>query len=301
MRPDWTKPKYSDIKYNLSNNICIDTQLTLPVVDMSAIGAYPDEYPIYIALGKYHNVPVENIAIGLGLGELIQRIYLHLNVGQVTVVTPTWPMAEIFLKIENINYRNIEYTYFNQLDFNLLLTNTTDTIYLANPNGINGTMFSQEQIMLLLDKYKLVIVDEAYMDFANQSMIDYLLSYSNLLILKTCSKSIALPGIRLGYCLGPANVIAQLQLVRPSCVAHGATVELAPLALVEISAHVTRMLDTKQYLESRYNTVHSYGNYVLFQDLPPIKDNVAVKEVYPGIYRMALFNKELVTEIFNGY
>jgi histidinol-phosphate aminotransferase len=298
MRPDWTKSKYTDIKYNLSNNICIDTQLVLPTIDTAILNTYPDEYPIYIALSQHHGIPVENIAIGLGLGELLQRIYIHLDLGKVTILSPTWPMAEIFLKIENVDHRMLTYSDFNQFNFNLLLTETTDSIYLANPNGVNGTMFTREQIMLLLEKYNLVILDEAYMDFADQSMIDQLLNNPNLLILKTFSKSIASPGMRLGYCLGSYEIISKLQLVRPSCVAHGSTVVLTPLALKEMPNHITRMLATKKYLESNYNTIPSHSNYVLFQTIPQIKDNVIVKEVHPGIYRMALFNQELLTEIF---
>jgi histidinol-phosphate aminotransferase len=281
MRPDWTTFKYSGYQYNLSNNICIDTLLPLPNSDLCCLNSYPDEYPIYEALEKHHNIPMENIAIGYGLGELIQRIYLHCNVGSINVVTPSWPMSEIFLDIYKIPY--------NQ-------NPTSDTIYISNPNGVNGHLYDKTYIKNLLNLHKLVIVDEAYMDFANESMIPELLNYDNLLILKTLSKSLPCPGLRLGYCLGNNDIIKQLQLTRPSCVAHGLTVELVPKLLQYIPEHVYRMLETKQIIIEKYDGIDCYGNFVLFDHMPKLQKNVLIKS--NTLHRMSLFNKELLSNIF---
>lgn len=301
MRPDWTQSKFTPCRFNLSNNICVDPQLIkqLPQIDHNHLCLYPDEYPIYQSLDKLHQVSMSQIAIGLGLGELIQRIYLHIDVGTVTVVTPTWPMSHVFLTIEHIPYRCVNYHNFDQLDFELLTKPPTDSIYISNPNGVNSHVFSKDQIAQLLGVYRWVIVDESYMEFSKHqhSMIDQIGQHKNLLILKTLSKSLSMPGLRLGYALSHADVIQQLQLCRPSCVAHGVTVQLIEHAVRLIPEHVSRMLDTRRYIEERYNTISSNGNYVLFRGSAPVQPDVLTKAVAPGITRMSLFAPELIPSI----
>lgn len=300
-RPDWTKSKTSECKFNLSNNTCIDTTIPnqLPQIDYSQMAAYPDELPIYQAICQYHNISINNVILGFGLGEILQRIYLHLDVGTVTVVTPTWAMSYIFLEIENIPHRCVEYYNFNQLDFEQLINHPSDTIYLASPNGINSHVFTQSQIQELLKVYKWVILDEAYMEFSknNYSMINRIDQYRNLIILKTLSKSLAMPGLRLGYAISTPKVIELLQLCRPSCVSHTATVQVAKTAFSLIPAHISRMQETREYIEKRYSTIPSNGNYVLFNGTAPVQDGILTKEVAPGITRMSLFSMDLVPEI----
>jgi len=301
MRPDWTQSKLVPCRFNLSNNICVDPWVPkqLPLIDCGFLLTYPDEFPIYKAIGHYHDIDLDRIAIGFGLGELIQRIYLHLKLGTVTVVVPTWPMSHVFLDIENIPHQRIEHHNFDQLDFDQLLQQATDSIYISNPNGTNSYVFSQEQIRQLLKVYACVIVDESYMEFArqNQSMIDQVDQHHNLIVLKTLSKSLSMPGLRLGYAVSNPATIKTLQLCRPSCVAHGSTVQLSATAFRLISGHVHRMIDTRNYLEDKYNTIPSNGNYVLFKGPAPVQDGVLTKEIYPGITRMSLFSRDLLPEI----
>lgn len=301
MRPDWTQSKLAPCRFNLSNNICVDPWVPkqLPLVDCGHLTTYPDEFPIYQAIGRYHGVDLDRIAIGFGLGELIQRIYLHLSLNVVTVVVPTWPMSHVFLDIENIPQRHIEHHNFDQLDFDQLLVPPTNTIYISNPNGINSYVFSKEQIHKLLEVYQCVILDESYMEFSqhNHSMIDQIDQYQNLIVLKTLSKSLSMPGLRLGYALANPVVIKTLQLCRPSCVAHGATVQLAAVAFRLIPGHVNRMLDTRCYLENKYNTIPSNGNYVLFNGSAPVQADILTKTVYHNITRMSLFSRDLLPEI----
>ena len=281
MRPDWRHPKLPNILYNLANNICIDTELVLPKFDYN-LSTYPDEYPIYLALSKLHNVIMDDIVIGYGLGELIQRIYTQLDIDSLSIVTPTWPMAEIFPRI-----------------YNIPITDSSDVLYLSNPNGIHGTVISVEEIKELLNQYKLVILDEAYGDYSNVSMITEYTKYDNLIILKTFSKTLSLPGLRLGYCISSnKDIIERLQLTRPSCVSSGFNIDLVPKLIDLIPEHLARMKQTKEVLVSNYNAKHTHGNFVLFDSKPNIKDQVLIKQI-DNFYRMSLFNMPLMKEIFN--
>lgn len=301
MRPDWTQLRTPNCRFDLSNNVCIDTwvRTQFPQIDYTLTGTYPDELPIYRAISQYHNTDIKQIAVGFGLGELIQRIYLHLEVGTVTVVTPTWPMSYIFLDVEKIPYRRVDHINFNQLEFDQLISDPTDTIYLATPNGINSYVFTRQQIQALLKVYRLVILDESYMEFANinESMIGQQDQYSNLIILKTLSKSLSMPGLRLGYAIASSNIIDALQLCRPSCVSNTMTLQLAETAFNLIPEHVSRMLLARNYFDSVYDTIPSNGNYVLFNGPAPVQEGILTKEVALGINRMSLFSLDLIDKI----
>jgi len=293
MRPDWTIPPVQGAKYILSNNVCIDPAIELSI-NFNELNTYPNYYPAYKGIADYYSVKIEHLMIGFGIGELFTRMLQHSNLGTISIVEPAWPMPGIHLDILNTPYSSVP--------FNNLIMGLADTLYLSNPNGINGTVLTREQIIKLLPFYKYVICDEAYMDFSSHSMIDSYEKYTNLIILKTFSKSIAMPGLRFGFCISSnKELINNLQLNRPNAVMSGVASSLVPKLIQMIPDHVSRMKITKNKIESTYDCIPSEGNYVLLKDNSMINyGNAEVKEVSQGIYRMALFNINLYNEIING-
>jgi histidinol-phosphate aminotransferase len=90
-------------------------------------------------------------------------------------------------------------------------------LIIANPNAPTGELLSNEYICSLLekDKERLILVDEAYIDFANQpSMAEYVKKYKNLLVVRTFSKSYSLAGMRIGYAIGDKALITALNTVK---------------------------------------------------------------------------------------
>lgn len=86
----------------------------------------------------------------------------------------------------------------NMLDF--LQKEKPSILILCNPNNPTGTINEVEGLLQILDAAKcVVLLDEAYMEFADQSLLSYLSKYDNLVILKTFSKAYGLAGLRVGY------------------------------------------------------------------------------------------------------
>ena len=109
MRPDWTTSRYNCKKLNLANNVCYDTVLLNHIdqlLNSKKINfrQYPDEYIVYNTIAHYHLINAKNIAVGYGLGELITRILKLKLIKKIAIVSPTWPMVEVFCKIlkENV-------------------------------------------------------------------------------------------------------------------------------------------------------------------------------------------------------
>ena len=92
------------------------------------------------------------------------------------------------------------------------------TVFLANPNAPTGMALSPADIETLLrqDRDRLVVVDEAYVDFGGESVVPLLDAYDNLLVVGTFSKSRSLAGARLGYAAGSRALIAELNTVKYS-------------------------------------------------------------------------------------
>lgn len=285
LRPDWTTPRYNDTKINLSNNICYDKYLHEQVDQLFNstkfdVRQYPDEYIVYKALSTYHNIPAKNIAVGLGIGELISRILNQTS--SIYIISPTWPMVEILSEVLNVNYSTTDP---NQ-----------DCVYVANPNGVSGTYLTREEILELTKKYKTVIVDEAYCDFCTEdiSVLSQSVTADNLIVLKTFSKSLSLAGLRFGYATSNLDTINKLQLTRPGSIMHGSIVSLIHSLLKLIPSHVSRMIETRTYIENRYDCIPSQGNFVLLKTLPKELENNFIIKKTNGSYRMALTNLEIL-------
>lgn len=106
-------------------------------------------------------------------------------------------------------------------DFTLAIDDYLDfpgVIVIANPNAPTGMALPRSEIQRLLDadRNRLVVVDEAYVDFGAESCVPLIPQYDNLLVVQTMSKSRSLAGARLGFALGCADLIADLNRVKYS-------------------------------------------------------------------------------------
>lgn len=154
----------------------------------------------------------------------------------------------------------------------------TKVIYLCNPNNPTGTFISEEALNAFLaqvPKHILVIVDEAYFEYAQYFTDAYpdstRLAYENVLTLRTFSKVYGLAGVRLGYGIAQPHVISALSKVKltfnPSLLAQAAGIgALSDTTFLESSLRLTQ--DGLAYFYEAFETlaipfVHSYANFVM--------------------------------------
>lgn len=103
-----------------------------------------------------------------------------------------------------------------RLDLNAFSAVDCQGYFIANPNAPTGMGIPEEEILAFVKSNpdKLVVVDEAYMDFYGRSVSRYVNEYENLLVVKTFSKSYSLAGIRCGYAIGNPSLIGGLFRVK---------------------------------------------------------------------------------------
>jgi histidinol-phosphate aminotransferase len=281
-RPDI---EYQDVRaIDLSKNVHYDDFIVKAAQQIAAttnLSSYPDTFTLYNAICSYYNQPIAKTTIGYGATEILERIFKALSFKHISIVTPTFEMAEIYCKLYDKQYKCIP--------LELLHSDTNEVLYIANPSGLLGYSIDLTSIS---KNYKLCIVDESYSDFYKaHSMLNCL--PDNVIIIKTLSKSLGLAGLRVGFAFASPSITAKLQEYRSNFVCNSLAPAIAQELIHHTPAVVNRMLKTKQYLENTYPTEPSIGNYVLFKKSNKLTDRFGYRLVN-NMYRMALINKELL-------
>lgn len=286
IRPDWTLSKNISDKINLSSNVCYDNILIEEINKLQHnvvidLRNYPDESKAYKALSEFYNQDPYTITLGYGLSEIIVRLLNIFKDKTISIVSPTWAA------VEAIGKANGNLLYLNEYE------DKADVVYIANPNGRSGELFTNDEIYNhLCDKHEYVIIDEAYHDFS-QTKSSLYERPDNLIVLKTLSKSLSLAGIRCGYAFANKDITLKLQEIRPAYVTSAFVNETLEYLLPMIDGHTKRMIETRDYLEYKYDCKKSYANFVLFEKAPDFTKDFEVKKI-DGYTRMSLLNKELI-------
>src|ERR1700687_586672 len=200
--------------------------------------------PAREAIAKHFGLDQSQVAIGNGADELIEMC-LRAFVGagdRVAFPTPTYPLLDPLLAIHEAvpspNPSGDMFTWSSEL-----MDDPAPLKFLVNPNSPTGTWHGGPSVeRALLRSQGLVVLDEAYVDFAPESQLGLLAKYENLLILRTMSKSYALAGMRIGFALGSPELIADLDAVKDSYNVDRLAV-VAARAAIEDVGHQRKIVD----------------------------------------------------------
>ncbi len=238
---------------------------TLPEVTQAlATLPYPHVYPdpearhLREALSTYHNVPIENFLASAGADELIDLIMrLCLEPGDSVINCP--PTFGMYAFDGNLNRAHVVSVPRNA-DFSLNIAAIQEQVnlrkpkllFLANPNNPDGSLTTKAQIQQLLDLPVMVVLDEAYIEFApkGSSMIQEVTQRNNLIVLRTFSKWAGLAGLRVGYGIFPAALMPHLWKIKQP---YNVSVPAATAASVSIdNAEKLEERKTKIIIERQY-------------------------------------------------
>ncbi len=199
-------------------------QVTEPLAAMPYAHIYPDPESRHLraALADYHNVPVENILAGAGADEMIDLIMrLILDPGDAIInCPPTFGMYRFDAGINNARTIAVPRNRRFELDLNRIAAVVAESapkaIFLASPNNPDGSLLPVDTLDALLDLPVLVILDEAYVEFAppGSSHITAVPQRENLIVLRTFSKWAGLAGLRLGYGVFPDWIMPHLWKIK---------------------------------------------------------------------------------------
>lgn len=188
------------------------------------LNRYPDplQEDLKKEIAKVKGVPAENIFLGNGSDEaidLIYRIFCEPRVDNVVAIAPTYGMYEVCADINDVEYRPVLLNKDFQLDADKLLEacdTHTKVIWICSPNNPTGNLLERQQIEKVLTTFQgIVVIDEAYSDFAQERPFRYeLANYPNLVGLNTFSKAWACAAIRLGMAFASNDIISLFNKVK---------------------------------------------------------------------------------------
>ena len=185
---------------------------------------YPNnKHPELIALiSNYKKLNKDELVLCNGTDELIDlviRVFCEPGKDKIITLNPTYGMYEVSAKINNVKNVKIDLDHNFQIDIEKVKSqfdDLTKIIFITNPNNPTGNCFNEDLIIEIIESFNgIVFIDEAYIDYSNNSLISKLNIYQNLIISQTFSKALGLAGIRLGVGYSNCNLISYLKKVKP--------------------------------------------------------------------------------------
>ena len=255
------------------------------------LNLYPDDNYTQLkeAIVNYIGCKIENISVGNGSSELLDlcvKTFVDTN-ELILSLDPTFSMYSIYAKI--VNSRYIGAGEGNDFIINVddviksIKENNPKLTIICNPNNPTGTTIKRDDVLRIVKSTdNVVIVDEAYMEFSNESVVDEIENYDNLIVVKTMSKAFSMAGIRTGYLIANEELVKTIEKVRPPYNLNSISALLATKALKQKDKMLSYVENLKVEREKIYEKLLDMGvkayksgaNFVFFSS--PI-DNLAEK------------------------
>ncbi|WP_036602424.1 histidinol-phosphate transaminase [Olivibacter sitiensis] len=210
---------------------------------------YPDplQWKLKNKIAEIKQVASQHIFLGNGSDEAIDilyRAFCQPGIDNAIIVPPTYGMYEVSAHINDVALTKVNLTPDYQLDTEGILAAAnaqSKLLFICSPNNPTGNAVKQADVITLLDRFPgLVIVDEAYIDFADTpSFISQLNQYPNLVVMQTFSKAWGLAALRLGMAFASEDIIQVFNKIKPPYNINQATQEI-----------VLQALDNKEQVDS---------------------------------------------------
>lgn len=291
------QPAYRCIKLNTNENPYPPSENVKKAIkefNYEELRKYPDPNSTELkkVLSKLYNVDKDMLFLGNGSDEVLAFAFRAFFDNTNTVAFPdvTYSFYPVYAQSLNLPFTQIS---LNE-DFTLPLEEFfvfDGGIVIANPNAPTGAYIEPEDIRKLVssNRNRIVIVDEAYIDFGGESAIPLVKEFDNLLVIQTVSKSRALAGIRVGYAIGSPSLIKALECIRDSINSYtidslAQTVAIAALEDGEwFDKTVTSIIDTRKMLYSNlesmgFSSIVSKANFIFTTN-----SNFSALKLYEGL------------------
>lgn len=227
------------------------------------------------ALADFLGVDDEMIVTGCGSDDVLDSaIRAFADPGErFAYLDPTFPMASTFARMNGLVPVPIPLRADYDADADGLLATGARIIYLCSPNNPTGTLVSRATIERIVAAAPgIVIIDEAYAEFAGVSSVDLLARSDRLFLTRTMSKAFGLAGLRIGYGAGAPALIAEVEKSRGPYKVNVVAEQAAYAALTDdrqwVADHVAEAVANRRRFEQALSTipgfrvVPSFGNFV---------------------------------------
>ncbi|MFQ5921045.1 MAG: pyridoxal phosphate-dependent aminotransferase, partial [Nitrososphaerales archaeon] len=208
------------LRMDTNENMALPKKFVSRILMEASRSTDPREYPsgqfdeLGNALSRYLKVPKECIAAGSGSDQIIDLLLATFGgdgaAKKTTVtVTPTFTFYKDRCNLHSIKMKEVKLRRDFSLNTRKMLSERRNAriCYICSPNNPTGNQFKKDDMLDLIRSFDgLVIVDEAYADFADYSLKDLVRKHDNLVVLRTMSKAFGLAGARVGYMIANRKI-----------------------------------------------------------------------------------------------
>lgn len=279
------------------------------VLDRLRLYSDPEADYCATALAEYYGLERGEVLLTNGSDEALAFVFAAFCDDKRGIVAPeiSYGFYPVFAELLCIKYDFIPLKCDYKVDVDAFC-GLNKNIVIANPNAPTGIAVTVDEVERIVksNSGNVVIIDEAYMDFGNQSAVKLLEKYRNLIIVGTFSKSRSLAGGRLGYILADKDIIADVKKVKYSFNPYNVNrlTDLMGKYAVEDVAYfnscVKTVVDTRKYSSERFrelgfSVLPSSANFLFVK-----KDGVCGKDLYLRLKERGIlvrhFDNEKITD-----
>jgi len=249
----------------------------------SDLAAYHDSDRLEQRIADWIDVLPTNLTVTAGSSEALEMVFeAYVDEGtNVLVLSPSYSLYEVFAA--KCGARLVGFPFDSSLNVDVkslidaIVREQPRLIVLANPNQPTGTLLGSVELGKIanaaLDAGAILLVDEAYWLFTPESALNLITDYPNVIVTRTFSKALGLAGLRLGYCAGPAERIAEVEKFRGVTKSNSIALLAAHYILDHLDWTLARVSDVvagrdylvDKFLESGLITFTSHANFVLLE------------------------------------
>jgi len=277
-RPGY-QPKAADVvKLNTNENPYPPSPLVLKAVaeiKAEQLRRYPDPTADMFrkAAAEIHGVRVENIMACNGGDELLSmaiRAFCDER-RPVAYPVPTYSLYPVLANLQNCRAIKVPFDDEFNLPAGLIKSKAALTI-VCNPNAPTGSFISVAELASAADEIKgVLLIDEAYVDFAEESCVGLIKDFDNVIILRSLSKGYSLAGLRFGYAMADEGLIKGLMKLKDSYNVDAVAVAAATAAIKDqqyFKNNIEKIKMERQFLTEQLQALdfvvpRSFANFIL--------------------------------------
>ncbi len=294
------QPKQTDVlKLNTNENPYPPSPQVMKVlaeIKPEQLRRYPDPLGDRFrrAAAEVHRVSPENILCCNGGDELLTLAFRAFcdQTRPVAYPVPTYSLYPVLARLQNCKAIEIPFDAEFNLPPKLAATGAALTI-VCNPNAPSATFIDPGELASFADELEgVLLIDEAYVDFADGNCINLVNDFDNVIILRSMSKGYGLAGLRFGYAIAPQDLIAGLLKIKDSYNVDAIAIALAAEAIKDqkyFSENVEKLkkdrdLLTEQLRALNFKVAKSSANFLLAES-----KNRQAKEIYESLLRRNIY------------
>lgn len=220
-------------------------------LDMDALRRYPpaDNLALRQQIARLHKTDVEHTFAANGSDEVLAlctRAFVE-NDGAIGYFEPSYSLYPVLSDIRDV--RKVSIALEDDFSWRQPPHDAAQLFFLTNPNAPTGAVFPKGILADFCRAFEgVVLIDEAYVDFADMDCMDLALELDNVLVSRTLSKSYSLAGLRVGYCVGSPLLIEALAKIKDS---YNLDAVAQSLALAALKDQATKLRNRDRIIEER--------------------------------------------------